>query len=45
VTYRPGMDVHALAELTLPDSEGRPQRLGDLWADRPALLVFARHFG
>jgi hypothetical protein len=29
----------------LPDSTGAPIRLGDLWADRPALLLFWRHWG
>ena len=27
------------------DSQGRERRLGDLWADRRAVLVFLRHFG
>ncbi len=34
-----------LAELTLKDKEGRPVRLGSLWTERPAALVFVRHFG
>jgi hypothetical protein len=33
------------ANLELPDHEGRVQRLGDLWRERAALLVFVRHFG
>jgi len=39
------MDVAALAELTLADADGGSRRLGDLWADRPVVLVFLRHFG
>lgn len=34
-----------LADLTLKDSEDRPVLLGSLWQDRPAALVFVRHFG
>lgn len=34
-----------LAPLTLPDPDGRPVRLGSLWAERPAVLVFLRHYG
>ncbi len=34
-----------LAGIVLPDSEGREIRLGTLWADRPAVLVFLRHYG
>ena len=38
-------DVEALAEITLPDHEGRDIRLGDLWADQMAVLVWLRHYG
>ena len=34
-----------LAEITLPDCDERPVRLGDLWAARPAAMVFLRHYG
>ena len=34
-----------LADLTLPDVDGKPVRLGALWADRPAIVVFLRHYG
>jgi hypothetical protein len=37
--------AEALAGITLPDHEDRPVRLGDLWADRPAALVWLRHYG
>jgi hypothetical protein len=39
------MDLAALEALTLPDADGVQHRLGDLWADRPVILVFLRHFG
>jgi peroxiredoxin len=32
-------------EATLPDHHGRPTALSSLWAERPALLLFWRHFG
>lgn len=35
----------ALAAIVLPDDEGRPVRLGDLWAARPVVLTFVRHWG
>ena len=34
-----------LAETVLPDTDGREIRLGSLWIDRPAVLVFLRHYG
>jgi hypothetical protein len=39
------MDLVALESLTLTDADGVSRRLGDLWADRPVVLVFLRHFG
>jgi len=36
----PGLD-----DLTLSDDEGRDVALRDLWAERPAALVFLRHYG
>jgi hypothetical protein len=39
------MDLSALSDVSLPDSEGNRRRLGDFWADRPAVLAFLRHFG
>jgi hypothetical protein len=35
----------ALADLSLPAAGGGKVRLGDLWSQRPALLVHLRHFG
>ncbi len=34
-----------LAQIVLPDTAGVPVRLGSLWADRPAVVVFLRHYG
>lgn len=34
-----------LSAIDLVDDEGHGVRLGDAWAERPALLVFIRHFG
>jgi hypothetical protein len=34
-----------LAPIVLEDSNGADVRLGDLWADRPAVVVFLRHYG
>jgi hypothetical protein len=34
-----------LAGITLPDVDKRPVRLGALWADGPAVIVFLRHWG
>ena len=39
------MDLAALANTSLVDEAGEPHRLGDLWRDRPIVLVFLRHFG
>lgn len=37
--------MDALAGITLPDHDGEPVRLGDLWLDGPAVLVWLRHYG
>ena len=34
-----------LARIVLLDHEGGEVRLGDLWRDRPAALVWLRHYG
>jgi len=34
-----------LAEIELPDTDGRRVKLGCLWADKPAVIVFLRHYG
>jgi hypothetical protein len=40
----PGLAAR-LAPIALPDADGRSVRLGSLWADAPAVLVFLRHYG
>jgi peroxiredoxin len=37
--------IEALAEIALPDQDGRPVRLRDLWRDGPAVVVWLRQFG
>jgi len=34
-----------LAGITLPDAFGKSIRLGSLWENNPAILVFLRHYG
>lgn len=34
-----------VAALTLTAAGGSEVRFGSLWADRPAVVVFLRHFG
>jgi hypothetical protein len=34
-----------LANIVLPDVDGRKIQLGSLWKDRPAVVVFLRHYG
>ena len=34
-----------LADIVLQDSNGDEVRLGSLWEERPAVLVFLRHYG
>lgn len=34
-----------IAELAVVDADGQPVALAELWAERPAVLVFVRHFG
>lgn len=35
----------ALADIALPDQDANDVRLGDLWRDGPAALVWLRHYG
>jgi prostamide/prostaglandin F2alpha synthase len=35
----------ALADISLPDTDGREVRLGSLWERGPAVIVFLRHYG
>jgi hypothetical protein len=39
------IDVQGLGEISLPDHDGHTVRLGELWQDRPAVLVWLRHYG
>jgi len=34
-----------LASIEILDDQGNPVTVGSAWRDRPALLVFIRHFG
>jgi len=36
---------HLLDELAVKDPDGDDVRLGQLWAQQTAVLVFVRHFG
>ena len=35
----------ALANIVLPELDGRNIRLGALWERQPAVVVFLRHYG
>ena len=39
------MDLDRLQTLELPGADGATHRMGDLWAERPVILIFLRHFG
>jgi hypothetical protein len=39
------VDAAALGEVVLHDAGGAPVSVKSIWADRPAILVFLRHFG
>ncbi len=41
----PPTRADALAEVVLPDQDGRDIQLGELWRERPAALVWLRHYG
>ena len=42
---RPPADASPLDGIEVRTAEGEPVRLGDLWAERPGVLVFLRHYG
>ena len=42
---RPPARADELADVVLQDHNGEDIRLGDLWRDQPAVLVFLRHYG
>jgi hypothetical protein len=39
------VDIVALSALDLTAADGGIHRLGGLWADKPVVTVFLRHFG
>jgi len=39
------MDLQRLEAVELAGADDEVHRLGDLWAERPVILVFLRHFG
>jgi hypothetical protein len=39
------MDIDALEQVRLADTDGTLHRLGDLWTEKPVIVVFLRHFG
>jgi len=39
------VDLTALGQLKVVDSHGQPVEIGSAWAERPAVLVWLRHFG
>lgn len=41
----PPSDASELADLHVQDVEGNDVRLGDLWREQPAVLVWLRHYG
>jgi hypothetical protein len=38
-------DTAAIENIELLDTEGQPVRLGSLWEEGPAVLVWLRHYG
>jgi len=42
---RPPEDASGLADLVVKDLDGNDVRLGSLWEDKPAVLVWLRHYG
>lgn len=41
----PPSRADVLAGIVLPDHDGTEVRLGDLWRERPVVLVWLRHYG
>ena len=41
----PPEDASGLSDLMVKDLDGHDVRLGSLWEDRPAVLVWLRHYG
>jgi hypothetical protein len=38
-------EAAVLQDIVLKDSTGADVRLGDLWRDRPVVVVWLRHYG
>ena len=38
-------DTAQFADHVVVDPDGDEQRLGDLWAEQPQVILFLRHFG
>jgi hypothetical protein len=41
----PPADASAIENTELPGVDGEPVRLGSLWEEGPAVLVWLRHYG
>jgi hypothetical protein len=41
----PPADAAELGEIVLPDHEGAEHALAGCWRDRPAALIWLRHYG
>lgn len=39
------VEIQTLGAIELSDSDGQTVRLDTLWAEKPHILVFLRHFG
>lgn len=37
--------MQRLSDVTVCDVDGRPCRLGDVWSERAAVIVWLRHYG
>jgi len=44
VTPQPDL-LAKLGAVVLPEAEGKPVRIGDLWAHHTLIIVHLRHFG
>jgi hypothetical protein len=41
----PPTDATELGEIVLPDQDGTEHALAEYWRDRPAALIWLRHYG
>jgi hypothetical protein len=41
----PPADASAIDDVELLDTSGEPVRLGSLWEEGPAVIVWLRHYG